>query len=112
MTDHDILVDCWEQRFGNKTLVTKAEAADFLRWSPRTIDRRIKDGLMKACYVRGSGKYRKTGPKLRESIREWEVLIPKTEVLKQFILMDELGGGRREKRLAKHTGMSEVRATA
>jgi len=76
-SDWDRLVDAWKKMFGDKDLVT--------------VDRRIKSGLILPILLRGSGKYRKSGPKLRESIREYEVRIPKTEVLKQFILIDELG---------------------
>jgi len=90
-SDWDRLVDAWKKMFGDKDLVIKQEAARFLSWSTRTVDRRIKSGLILPILLRGSGKYRKSGPKLRESIREYEVRIPKTEVLKQFILIDELG---------------------
>lgn len=90
-SDWDVLVDAWKKMFGNRDLVTKEEAAEFLSWSTRTIDRRIDAGLIRPILIKGSGKFRKTGPKLRESTREWEVRIPKGEVLKQFILLDELG---------------------
>jgi len=92
MSDWDVLVDAWKRKFGDRDLVTKEEAARFLSWSTRTVDRRIEAGLIRPILIRGSGKFRKTGPKMRESTREWEVRIPKTEILKQFILVDELGG--------------------
>jgi hypothetical protein len=91
MNDFDILVDSWKAMFGNRDLVTKGEAANFLHWSTRTVDRRIEAGLIRPILLRGSGKFRKQGPKKRESTREWEVRIPKMEILKQFILLDELG---------------------
>jgi len=92
MSDWDTLVDAWKRMFGDRDLVTKEEAARFLSWSTRTVDRRIEAGLIRPMFIRGSGKFRKLGPKQRESTREWEVRIPKAEVLKQFILPDELGG--------------------
>jgi len=92
MSDWDTLVDAWRRMFGDRDLVTKEEAARFLCWSTRTVDRRIDAGLIRPMLIRGSGRFRKPGPKLRESTREWEVRIPKTEILKQFILVDELGG--------------------
>ena len=91
MSDWDTLVDAWRRMFGDRDLVTKEEAARFLSWSTRTVDRRIEAGLIRPILIRGSGKFRKTGPKMRESTREWEVRIPKTELLKQFILIDEMG---------------------
>jgi len=91
MSDWDVLVDAWKRMFGERDLVTKEEAARFLSWSTRTVDRRIEAGLIRPILIRGSGKFRKTGPKMRESTREWEVRIPKTELLKQFILIDEMG---------------------
>lgn len=97
MSDWDVLVDAWKRMFGNRDLVTKEEAASFLSWSTRTVDRRIEAGLIRPMLIRGSGKFRKPGPKSRESTREWEVRIPKAEILKQFILVDELGGKNDEK---------------
>ena len=90
MSDWDVLVDAWKRMFGDRDLVTKEEAARFLSWSTRTVDRRIEAGAIRPILIRGSGKFRKAGPKLRESTREWEVRIPKTELLKQFILIDEM----------------------
>jgi len=101
MNDWDVLVEAWHRMFGKRDLVTKDEAAQFLSWSTRTIDRRIDAGLIRPIFIRGSGKFRKAGPKIRESIREWEVRIPKQEVLKQFILMEEMGGERRARRCAE-----------
>jgi|GEM_PF-2397059 len=90
-SDWDTLVDAWKKMFGDKDLVTKVEAARFLSWSTRTVDRRIEAGLIRPMLIKGSGKFKKRGPKVRESIREYEVRIPKGEILKQFILLDELG---------------------
>jgi len=110
-SDWDILVDAWKRMFGDKDLVTKEEAAKFLSWSTRTIDRRIDAGLIRPLLIKGSGKFKKTGPKLRESIREYEVRIPKGEILKQFILLDELGrcGGEQGKRI---TALRQMRRGA
>ncbi len=110
-SDWDMLVDAWKRMFGDKDLVTKEEAARFLSWSTRTIDRRIDAGLIRPMLIKGSGKFRKQGPKLRESIREYEVRIPKTEILKQFILLDELGRCGDEKR-ERHAALHKMRRGA
>lgn len=101
-SDWDTLVDAWKKMFGDKDLVTKEEAARFLSWSIRTVDRRIEAGLIRPMLIKGSGKFKKRGPKVRESIREYEVRIPKGEILKQFILLDELGRCGDEKRQRSH----------